>query len=134
MYKSDWKFKLDSWCNIPWFAFDRIKFEKKINLQANAFRIFSVVYFDQHLGAVHSKHWLRYVFSRFFVLKSCFLGCYPAVFFSTSAWELGKNILIFYHFCIKILQKYGKYTKEDILTRVWSEQHPNAGRNVQQTH
>ena len=26
----------------------------------------SVVYFDQHLGAVHSKHWSKYAFFMFF--------------------------------------------------------------------
>ena len=30
----------------------------------------AVVYFDQCLGAAHSKHWLKYSFSMFFVLKA----------------------------------------------------------------
>ena len=30
----------------------------------------SVVYFDQHLGAAHSKRWSKKSFSAFFVLKS----------------------------------------------------------------
>ena len=30
----------------------------------------TVVYFDLHLGAVHSKHWSNYAFSMFFVQKA----------------------------------------------------------------
>ena len=29
-----------------------------------------IVYFDQHLVFAHSKHWLKYAFSMFFVLSS----------------------------------------------------------------
>ena len=32
----------------------------------------SVVYFDQRLGAAHSKRWLKYAFSTFFCLKAVF--------------------------------------------------------------
>ena len=31
--------------------------------------VLSAVYFDQHAGAVHSKHWSESQFSTFFVLK-----------------------------------------------------------------
>ena len=38
----------------------------------------SVVYFDQHLGAAHPKHWSKWSFSAFFVLKS---------------WQNAKNVV-----------------------------------------
>ena len=34
----------------------------------------------------------------------------------------------FLHFCIKILQKHANTWKKEILTSVWSAQHPTAGR------
>ena len=34
-----------------------------------------VVYFDQHLGTAHFKHWLKYAFLIFLVIAS--LTCYP---------------------------------------------------------
>ena len=66
-----------------------------------------------------------------FVLTS-FLGCLTSMFVLTSVWELGKNMLIFYNFYIKILGlMLTKTWKKEILTSFWCEEHSNAGQNIQ---
>ena len=66
-----------------------------------------------------------------FVLTS-FLVCLTSMFVLTSVWELGKNMLIFYNFYIKILGlMLTKTWKKEILTSFWCEEHSNAGQNIQ---
>ena len=52
-------------CFASWFWFFLVGNTPLTNEQAEVNLSLYVAYFDQHLSAVHSKHWLKYAVSRF---------------------------------------------------------------------
>ena len=111
----------------------------KLNMYNNSVLKSTVAYLDQGLGALHSKHWLKFASSHFCTLMCMFLQNYEAKmekneakreFFDYSQRLVGTNTvylprkmvktyfqiqkllktLIFHHFCIKTLQKHEKST------------------------
>ena len=93
--------------------------------------MFPVVYFDQRLGAAHSKRWSKSYKSLFLEEKAHFLGIKQ----STSVLVQIKKNLFFAQICCKFLAFLrffaAKTLKMSISTSVWSAQHPNAGRSIQ---